>query len=120
MPRPSARLHRHSTPRGTRRANLRAMIQKRSVAVVGTGSVGVAAAYALFLRRVASEILLADKDFRRAEGHAMDLMHGQALVGNVEVRAVQNAELGRSQVVMIASGRNRSSAGRTIRSITSR
>lgn len=82
------------------------MIQKRCVAVVGTGSVGVAAAYAMFLRRTASEILLVDKDASLAEGHAMDLMHGQALVGNIEVRAVPIAETRRAQVVVVAAGRS--------------
>ncbi len=82
------------------------MIQHRSVAVVGTGSVGIAAAFALFTRRIASEILLVDKDLAKAEGHAMDLMHGQALVGRVSVRAATFAELGRAQVVVIAAGRS--------------
>lgn len=82
------------------------MIQPRSVAVVGTGSVGIAAAYAMFMSRSASELLLVDKDARRAEGHAMDLMHGQSLVGRVEVEAVSYAELVRAQVVVIAAGRS--------------
>src|SRR4028119_1003350 len=65
----------------------RGMIQRRKVGIVGTGNVGVAAAYALFLRRQASDIVLIDKDMRRAEGEAMDLMHGQSLVGRATVRA---------------------------------
>lgn len=82
------------------------MIQARSVAVVGAGSVGIAAAHAMFVGRTASEILLVDKDASRAEGHAMDLMHGQALVGRVDVRAASFADLGRAQVVVVAAGRN--------------
>lgn len=82
------------------------MIQSRSVAVVGAGSVGAAAAYALFLGRTASEILIVDKDVARAEGHAMDLMHGQALVGRVDVRPASLTELGAAQVVVIAAGKN--------------
>jgi L-lactate dehydrogenase len=42
--------------------------------------VGNAAAYAAFLQGLGSEIILIDKDRRRAEGEAMDLMHGQAFV----------------------------------------
>lgn len=82
------------------------IIQRRTVAVVGAGNVGVAAAYALFSRRLATEILLLDKDERKAEGEAMDLMHGQALVGRVRVRAVRYDELGEAQVVVIAAGAN--------------
>jgi L-lactate dehydrogenase len=82
------------------------MFQSRSVAVIGAGSVGAAAAYALFVGRTASEILLVDKDRARAEGHAMDLMHGQALVGRADVRAASYEDLGRAQVVVVAAGRN--------------
>jgi L-lactate dehydrogenase len=79
-------------------------IQRRTVGIVGTGNVGVAAAYALFNRRVASEIVLIDKDHRRAEGEAMDLMHGQSLVGPVTVRAGSYEDLGDAQVVILSAG----------------
>jgi L-lactate dehydrogenase len=82
------------------------MIQSRSVAVVGAGSVGVAAASTMLVQKTASEILLVDKDASRAEGHAMDLMHGQALVGRADVRAASFADLAAAQVVVIAAGRN--------------
>lgn len=82
------------------------MIGSRSVAVVGAGSVGVAAAYAMFLRRTASELLLVDKDAARAEGHAMDLVHGQSLVGRVDVEAVGYDALTQAQVVVVAAGRS--------------
>lgn len=87
-------------------ASVDRMIQSRSVAIVGTGSVGVAAAFGMFMRRTASEILLLDKDPAKAEGHAMDLMHGQALVGRVAVEAASYADLSRALVVVIAAGRS--------------
>ncbi|MDJ0802002.1 MAG: hypothetical protein QNI89_07310 [Desulfobacterales bacterium] len=34
------------------------MIQKRTIGIVGTGQVGVAAAFAIFMRGLASEIIL--------------------------------------------------------------
>lgn len=80
------------------------MIQRRTVGIVGTGNVGVAAAYALFLRRLASDIVLIDKDVRRAEGEAMDLMHGQSLVGRATVRAGTYEDLAEAQVVLISAG----------------
>ncbi len=66
----------------------------------------MAAAYASFVRRIASEILLVDRDRSRAEGEAMDLMHAQALVGRVRVGAVDWPELERADVVLIAAGRS--------------
>ena len=80
------------------------MIQKRSVAIVGAGNVGVAVAYALFNQRIVSEIILIDVDEKRAEGEAMDLMHGQLLVGNVKVRAGTYEDLKDTQVVVITAG----------------
>jgi L-lactate dehydrogenase len=80
------------------------MIQKRSVAIIGTGNVGVAAAYALFNQRIASEIILVDLNQERAEGEAMDLMHGQLLVGNVKVRAGNYEDLQDTQVVVVTAG----------------
>ena len=76
------------------------MIQKRIVGVIGTGKVGMAAAYAMFLRQTAGEIILVDKDSYRAQGEAMDLMHGQPYVGNILVRAGEIADLGAAQVVV--------------------
>ncbi len=80
------------------------MIQRRSVAIVGTGNVGVAAAYALFNQRLASEIILVDLNKEKAEGEAMDLMHGQLLVGNVTVRAGGYEDLKDTQVVVVTAG----------------
>lgn len=80
------------------------MIQKRSVAIIGTGNVGVAAAYALFNQRIASEIILVDLNRERAEGEAMDLMHGQLLVGNVKVRSGTYKDLKDTQVVVVTAG----------------
>ncbi len=80
------------------------MIQRRSVAIIGTGNVGVAAAYALFNQRIASEIILVDLNKEKAEGEAMDLMHGQLLVGNVQVRAGGYEDLKDTQVVVVTAG----------------
>ncbi|MFO8152170.1 L-lactate dehydrogenase [Thioalkalivibrio sp.] len=77
-----------------------------SVGIIGTGNVGVAAAYSIFQRQVASAIVLVDKNRQRAEGEAMDLMHGQPLVGRVSVRAGDYAELADCQVIVITAGVN--------------
>jgi L-lactate dehydrogenase len=79
-------------------------MSKDAVGIIGTGNVGVAAAYALFQRQIASSLVLVDLDRRRAEGEAMDLMHGQALVGRVTVRAGDYADLAGCQVVVICAG----------------
>ncbi|WP_419655514.1 Ldh: L-lactate dehydrogenase [Desulfosarcina variabilis str. Montpellier] len=80
------------------------MIQKRTVGIIGTGNVGMAAAYATFIRQTAGELILVDKDSYRAEGEAMDLMHGQPYIGNISVRAGDYPDLEKAQVIVIAAG----------------
>jgi L-lactate dehydrogenase len=80
------------------------MIQKRTVGIIGTGHVGVAAAYGVFMAGLCSEIILVDKNHRKAEGEAMDLMHGQAFAGSVSVRAGDYQDLAAAQVVVITAG----------------
>lgn len=80
------------------------MIQRTVIGIVGVGNVGRAAAYALFNQRLASEIILVDLDHARAEGEAMDLMHGQILVGSTRVRAGSYEDLADAQVIVITAG----------------
>lgn len=80
------------------------MIQRRTVGIIGTGNVGVAAAYALFNQRIASEIILIDQNKEKAEGEAMDLMHGQLLVGNIKVRSGSYEDLKHTQVIVVTAG----------------
>ncbi len=80
------------------------MIQKRTMGIVGTGQLGVAAAFAIFMRGLASEIILIDKDADRAAGEAMDLMHGQAFFERNIVRAGDYRDLAPAQMVVITAG----------------
>lgn len=89
------------------------MIQRRKVGIIGTGNVGVAAAYALFIQGIASELVLVDVNQKRAEGEAMDLMHGQALVGSVYVHAGTYADLADAQVIVVAAGAGQKSPEET-------
>lgn len=85
------------------------MIQRRTVGIVGTGQVGTAAAYAIYNQSLASEILLVDRDTDKAEGEAMDLMHGQLLVGRVTCRAVDYEGLSDAQVIIVTAGASQAS-----------
>lgn len=83
------------------------MIQKRTLGIIGAGNVGMAAAYVLFNRDVVSDMILVDKDGQKAEGEAMDMMHGQAFAEPVTVRAGSYADLADAQVIVIAAGTGR-------------
>lgn len=51
------------------------------IGIIGAGAVGATTAYAMIQAGSASEIVLVDKDRRRAEGQAMDLRHCLPFVG---------------------------------------
>ena len=70
------------------------MIQKRTIGIIGAGNVGVAVAYAIFLQARANEIILIDKNQKKAEGEAMDLTHGQAFVEKTVVHAGDYSDIG--------------------------
>ncbi|MFP5320352.1 MAG: L-lactate dehydrogenase [Acidimicrobiia bacterium] len=74
------------------------------VAIIGVGHVGMAAAAALFHATLVSRLTLVDLDERRAEGEAMDLMHGQALVGPCDVRSGGVEALAGAAVVVVCAG----------------
>ena len=56
---------------------------KRKVAVVGTGMVGMSYAYSLLNQSVCDELTLIDINKTRAEGEAMDLNHGLAFAHTI-------------------------------------
>ena len=75
------------------------------IAIVGgAGAVGASAAYALMMSGLASEIVLVDVNERRAEGEAMDLMHGAPFVRPVTIRAGTYADCADCQIVVITAG----------------
>jgi L-lactate dehydrogenase len=78
----------------------------KKVAIVGMGNVGAAFAYALVLRRLATDIVLIDLDQRRAEGEALDLKHGLPLVGPMNVYAGSYADCADADIVVITAGAN--------------
>ena len=74
------------------------------IAVVGAGAVGASAAYAMMISGTASEIVLVDVNHRKAEGEAMDLMHGAPFVRPVTVTAGAYADCAGSDLVVITAG----------------
>lgn len=68
---------------------------------------GTSFAYAAMIKNIASEILLYDLSFDRAEGEAMDLDHGLMFVETGGVRAVTHMEeLSVADIIVITAGVN--------------
>lgn len=74
------------------------------IGIVGTGMVGATAAYALVMRGVGSEIVLVDKNEKRAQAEADDIFHAVPFAHSLRVRAGDYSNLTDSRVVILAAG----------------
>lgn len=74
------------------------------VGIVGAGFVGAAAANALVLRGIPTEIVLVDLDEHRAAAEAADVAHVTTFAAPVRVTAGRHEDLAGSRVVVIAAG----------------
>ncbi len=78
---------------------------KRKVALVGTGMVGMSYAYSLLNQNVCDELVLIDLDKKKAEGEAMDLNHGLAFsASNMKIYAGEYDDCRDADIVVICAG----------------
>lgn len=78
---------------------------KRSkVTIIGAGAVGVTCAYSFVLKGTAQEIVLINRDPKKAEGEASDLQHAVPLGQPVKVTAGDYKDAADSAVVIFAAG----------------
>jgi L-lactate dehydrogenase len=74
------------------------------VGIVGAGFVGAAAANALVLRGIPTEIVLVDRDEGRAEAEAADVAHVTPFAAPVRITSGSVADLVGSNVVVLTAG----------------
>ncbi|MGN1048742.1 MAG: L-lactate dehydrogenase [Eubacteriales bacterium] len=75
-------------------------------AVIGCGFVGATTAYTLLQSQLFSEIVLIDIDRKKAEGEAMDLVHGLPFLSPKKVYAGDYADISDAAIIIIAAGAN--------------
>ncbi|MBE6451271.1 MAG: L-lactate dehydrogenase [Alphaproteobacteria bacterium] len=76
------------------------------IGIIGAGNVGSATAFALVLRGVAREVILIDKDEKKAIAEALDISHATTFAYASVVRAGTYADLTCADVVIICAGAN--------------
>ena len=86
------------------------------IALIGSGAVGSAALMALVVRGSAREIVVLNRDRKRARAVAMDIGCGAPLAPAVEIRDGDYPDIAGAELVMIAAGANEKSGGATDRS----
>ena len=81
------------------------------IAIIGAGAVGSACLTAAVMRRCAREIVVLDRDRKKARGLVADVQYGAVLSPNVEVREGDYADLKGASLVMITAGVNEKAGG---------
>ncbi len=74
------------------------------VGIVGAGLVGSTAAYAMVMRGIGRQIVLVDRNTRRAQAEADDILHAVPFAHPLQVAAGDYEDLTGSRVVILAAG----------------
>src|SRR5580700_2756225 len=74
------------------------------IAIVGTGFVGSTTAYALLLSKTPAEIVLINRDKRRADGHVQDLRDAEVFSHTTRVAAGHFDDCCSADVIIITVG----------------
>lgn len=77
---------------------------KKKVTIIGAGSVGATAAFALLARNTASEIVLIDVNTEKALGEALDIKQATPFMENCDIYAGSYRDAAGSDFVVITSG----------------
>jgi len=85
------------------------------IGVIGAGAVGSACLLSSILRGVAREIVVVNRDPKRAKAVVTDLQYGAALSSVVEIRVGDYTDLAGAALVMITAGMNEKAGGATDR-----
>jgi L-lactate dehydrogenase len=85
------------------------------VGIVGAGRVGVACLSFVLARGFASEVVLVNRDRKRAKGVVTDLQYGALLASHVVLRDGDHEDLADAAVVLITAGVNEKAGGATDR-----
>lgn len=72
--------------------------------IIGSGMVGATAAYAIMLRKAASDIVLIDANEKRAIAEAQDIMHAVPFAAATDVYSGTYEDLADAKIVVIAAG----------------
>src|SRR5579863_7035237 len=75
------------------------------IAIIGAGSVGSTAAYALLLKNIAAEIILIDIDEIRCQGEILDLSDALSFDGTSRIRAGTAQDAAKANIIIIAAGK---------------
>jgi L-lactate dehydrogenase len=85
------------------------------IGIIGAGAVGSACLTAIVMRRFARQVIVLDRDRKKARGLVADVQYGAVLSPCTEVRDGDYADLDGASLVMITAGVNERTGGATNR-----
>jgi L-lactate dehydrogenase len=85
------------------------------IGIIGAGAVGSACLTAIVMRRFARQVIVLDRDRKKARGLVADVQYGAVLSPCTEVRDGDYADLDGASLVMITAGVNEKTGGATDR-----
>src|SRR6185312_3585759 len=88
---------------------------KMKVGIVGAGAVGSACLLSVVMRGSAREVVLVNRNRKRAQGVVTDIQYGTVLLPPITLGCGDYSDLAGSRVVMIAAGVNEKEGGATDR-----
>lgn len=83
-----------------------ANVDKQKCAIIGCGQVGASIAFTLVQSGLFSELVLIDINRQKAEGEAMDLMHGVPFASPINIYAADYDALTGCGLIILAAGAN--------------
>src|SRR5258706_8874931 len=83
------------------------------IGVIGAGAVGTACMLSTVMRGFAREIVLVNRDRKRAKGVVTDMQYGAPLSGAVDLYDGEYADLAGAALLMITAGGNEKAGGAT-------
>ena len=81
-------------------------MNNRKVAIIGCGYVGAATAFSIMQSGLFSEMVLLDVDRKKAEGEAMDIMHGMPFAMPIHIHAGDYDDIADSAIIIVTAGCN--------------
>lgn len=90
------------------------------ITVVGTGQVGMAAAFAMMTQGVVSELALVDMVENKLKGEMMDLQHGQAFLRTVKIQASTDYAISAGSKICVVTAGARQNEGESRLSLVQR
>jgi len=74
----------------------------RKIAIIGAGAVGASIAYAASIKQLVSELVIIDINTENAIGESMDICHGLAFLGQMQIRVGDYTDVADCDIIIMA------------------